>query len=469
MAEFSTILRGYYKLSMFEQGLERSGSASQAAEPLRPEDELFAGYEIKPWVFTPRIYKIIATAVLINIVTVVVLAQTQILTMKGCDSPFVGRVCQVLDTVYVGSVLFGTEREYADVAYDRTELADADITYIDVSNVGPPLSYPEGYFQLANPVQYAMLKQRSENPTMIPGITNNFTPNPTIGNELRNTRPNIPKANPNAVRGDLPDSPFEFEEDDDPLAEVNRPRGGKVAGSDSKNNNTNSDAKRPDDQTTAEKTPAPEEDVSKQDRFGVFINKRPIRDFGEETLDRIEKNEVSLDKPFKVIIAATLGLGTDGKTVVLQNPRPVPTESDATNDPEIVKLAHNAIIATGDAGWFGYLYMYEVKNVLITIEQTNDTFTATVRADQPSEQQAKQTASGFNGMLGIAKRAAGENDRAFLELAKTSNEGRSFLLNFEIPKPIVQEMILRELEKAKESPKKPNGNAAVVTNNNTGK
>ena len=62
---------------------------------------------------------------------------------------------------YVGTVLFGTEREYADVTYEKTELGDADITYIDVSGDTPPLTYPEGYFQIANPVQYAMLQQQT--------------------------------------------------------------------------------------------------------------------------------------------------------------------------------------------------------------------------------------------------------------------------------------------------------------------
>ena len=45
--------------------------------------------------------------------------------MKGCESPLVGRVCDVLDTVYVSSMLFGTDRDYVDAVYDKTELGDA--------------------------------------------------------------------------------------------------------------------------------------------------------------------------------------------------------------------------------------------------------------------------------------------------------------------------------------------------------
>jgi hypothetical protein len=132
---------------MFEQQ-----SYTPGAEAPQPDDGvLFRNYEIKPWEMSPRLYKILAASAIFNILAVVVIAQSNLLTMKGCESPFVGRVCQVLDTVYVGAVLFGTERDYIDVEYDRIDLGSAEITMIDVSNEGPQLQYPEGYFQLSEP------------------------------------------------------------------------------------------------------------------------------------------------------------------------------------------------------------------------------------------------------------------------------------------------------------------------------
>src|SRR5207249_4310863 len=103
------------------------------------EGDLFNNYEIKGWLSAPGLSKIVGFSAVVNIVAILVVAQTSLLTMKGCDSPLVGSVCQVLDTVYVGSLLFGTDREYVDAAYDRTELEpDDDITYIDASNITPP-------------------------------------------------------------------------------------------------------------------------------------------------------------------------------------------------------------------------------------------------------------------------------------------------------------------------------------------
>src|SRR5258708_1623682 len=187
---------------MFEQSLY---DTEPVATPLQ-EGDLFHNYEIKNWVLSPRIYKILALSALGNIIAILIVAQTSLLTMKGCDSPLVGRVCSVLDTVYVGSMLFGTDREYVDAAYDKTELGDADITFVDVTGDTPPLSYPDGYFQIANPQEYAMLQQQANNPMPdMAGIPPGFPiTQPSTGGSLLDTRPVMPKANPNVVDGDLP-------------------------------------------------------------------------------------------------------------------------------------------------------------------------------------------------------------------------------------------------------------------------
>src|SRR5258707_10259379 len=185
---------------MFEQSIY---DTEPAAEPLHKGD-LFYHYEIKNWDLSPRLYKILAFSAITNILAILIVGQTSLLTMKGCDSPLVGRVCQVLDTVYVSSMLFGTDREYVDVAYEKTALGDADITFVDVTGETPQLSYPEGYFQIANPNEYAMLQQQANNPAdgyIAPGIP---LTNPSTGGSLLDTQPVLPKANPNVVDGDLP-------------------------------------------------------------------------------------------------------------------------------------------------------------------------------------------------------------------------------------------------------------------------
>src|SRR5690606_23470543 len=119
---------GLFALIFWGFMFEQQSYTSEAQAPVPDDGVLFNNYEIKTWEMSPRLYKILAASAIFNILAVVVIAQSNLLTMKGCDSPFVGRVCQVLDTVYVGAVLFGTERDYVDVEYDRIDLGSAEIT-----------------------------------------------------------------------------------------------------------------------------------------------------------------------------------------------------------------------------------------------------------------------------------------------------------------------------------------------------
>jgi hypothetical protein len=367
----------------------------------------------------------------------------------------------VLDTVYVGSVLFGTDREYADAVYEKTELEDADITFVDVSGETPPLSYPEGYFQIANPEQYAMQQDMAMDNGM-PYPDSGFATVPPPSNDLMNTVPELPKRNANPVRGNISDDLLKVEGDEEtkPAANTNK-KGDKQGAEEDK---ADADANKQADKAQVAENP---QDESKVDQFGVYINKRPLKDYAKEAMEKVDSKEVKLENPFKVVIAGTLGVGKDGKTIVLKNPKPVPSQSPSVNDPEMVKLAQDAILAVGDAGWFGYLDKLKAKNVVITVEQNDSILTASVRADQPTENDARQAASGLNTILAIAVPAAKGDEQTFLKLAKTTSDGKAFILNFEIPKPLVQEMILRKLAESKEGENKPNGSASINPADNT--
>src|SRR5215831_6101632 len=143
---------------MFEQAYYNSIPAEPTSE-----GDFLHDYEVKGWKLTPRLYQILAVAVVANIAMITVFLETPFMTARGCDGPLVNRVCEVLDTVYVGTKLFGTDRQVVDEAYKKTELGDADITFIDVSNADAPLDYPQGYFQIANPEEYAALLAQQQN------------------------------------------------------------------------------------------------------------------------------------------------------------------------------------------------------------------------------------------------------------------------------------------------------------------
>src|SRR4030095_942561 len=99
---------------MFEQELYKAPPAEKSKE-----GDLFHNYELRNWELSPRIYKILAISVIFNLGALFVVAQTDLLTRRGCESPWVGSVCQVLDMAYVSTVVYGSPDDYVDVGYDE--------------------------------------------------------------------------------------------------------------------------------------------------------------------------------------------------------------------------------------------------------------------------------------------------------------------------------------------------------------
>ncbi len=441
---------------MFEQ---QSYAYDVPADELR-EGDLFYQHEVGRWKFDNRLYAIIAGSAVFIFAFFGGVAQTPFLTARGCDSPFVGRVCQVLDMAYVGSVLFGTEREMADAEYERTQLGEADVVWIDQTGVPTQMEYPEGYFQIANPEQF-QAQQAMLNGTSNPYDFNTSgfpvtTPPVQSGSSLIDTPAIAPKKNPKARPDKLPDSPFD-------LSDVNGEDADKTA-----NTNTNSNKTDPKvAQNKPSPSPSPAEDESTPDKFGIFLNKRPMRVKAEETIADINANKVKTDTNFKVVVTGTLGLAKDGKTVVLKNTKPVIDPKAPKNDPAMEKLVQDWILAVGDAGWFGYLDKLKSKQLTITIEQNDAELVASVKADQPSENLARSAASGLNVVLQGAALAVKDDEKTFLEKAIVTAEGKTFVLNFAIPKPIVQEMIQRKLAEQAAGTQKPSGITMTPQGNNT--
>jgi hypothetical protein len=288
-------------------------------------------------------------------------------------------------------------------------------------------------------------------------------------NSLLNTAPVSPPSNPNAVIGDIPTSPLGNNPTSPSYGNTRKIKTPKL------NNDSPKDLPKIDANAVANANTSGSPDANsatpveeaKQDAYGVYLNKRPLKDLAKDAITKIDANTVSLDKPFKVSIAGTLGLGTDGKTIVLKNPKIVRSKDDPKNDPELEKLAQNAIIAVGDAGWLGYLDKLRAKTVVITVEQNDVEMVASLKADQPSENDARVAASGLNSLLSIATPLAKGDDQIFLSKAQTAADGKTFVLNFRIPKKDVQEMILRKLAELKANEGKPNGSAQVTPNDNT--
>jgi hypothetical protein len=432
-------------------------SLEQKAPVETPENpELFEHYEIRPWEFSPRIYKILGASVLANLLFLTVISQTSVLTMRGCQSPFVGNVCTVLDMAYLGTVLFGTDREFVDMAYERTDLGEAEITWVNMDRSEPRFEYPPGYFQLANPEQFqaeslgGFDNSYSGFPPMAPGIPSN----PTINNDLASRPQRLPKSNPNPVKGKVTspwgdDSENEDEGGENPTLSENNG---------SKNANTNA---KPSG------TPVPADTVKPLD--AVTINREPMRVFGKEVAEKIDKREVDISQNFKVTAIAVLDPSgkmdvTVDKKTKLQKSRILSAEGDE----KMIQVVSQAIAAVGDSGWLGYLRLEGIEKLNFTFSQTDDQLLVDITSDQISPERARAVSSKLANALSAAllgERSGmlklGDDEKALLQAATATANGKTVVVNFKLPKPVAQEMIIRNVNRARESEAGKKSNSGI--------
>ncbi len=467
---------------MFEQeSYDKAATVQAVSQP----GELFHNYEIKPWNYSATLYKILAVSAVLNLAVLAFIGQTNVLTMRGCDSPWAGRVCQVLDMAYVGAMLYGTDREYVDQEYENIDLGEADITFIDVTGETPPLSYPEGYFQIANPVQYAMLKQMAEaNTANGSSFPSGFSSLPGNETDLLKVRPNPPTANPGALEDDLgTTSPFTTEGSKTNSGNygLRKGRGGRVR----PETNTNTEPKQPENGTVAQNNtnsqPLPTASPTNPLPEGT-INRKPFSDLALVLIQRASQNQLNLSIPF--LVQASGKLNPDGK-LEKKTFRYIKAESP---DPQMIKDVQAGIEAFNDSGFLQNLSMLSGKTLELTLQQDDVNISANVQSEVESETRAKVLVTlmaqfveaAKNKKIGDiaemekandpAKATELQNDRDDLELLKNlqvGQNGKRIVINFGVPKEFGLGLIKRKLDEQAAKAQTPSGAAPTHAGTNS--
>jgi len=444
------------------------------------EQELFQGYEVKNWDFSPRLYKILAASAIFNILALLVVAQSNLLTTKGCDSPLVNKVCQVLDTIYVGGTVLTTDSEYVSKNFEPTVLEDSEIIWVDQTGV-ERFKYPAGYRTLANP-ELTPQEIGGGDPNSpfpyIPGV-----PNPTTGGggNLMDQPQVLPQPNDKAVTN-LPDSPFSI--DNNPtISRQKNPQNSRVRPwKTPKNNNPTLNNNSPntldlndktannDPKTNPTPTPDKNEKVAE-----VEINKEPMKKFASDVKVKFEKKEIDLSQNFTVVADGVLT--KEGKldtTIDRKTKLPKSRILKSEGNEQMVEIAKQAIAAIGDSGWLGYLRNQGIEKINFTVVQDNDNLQVIITSDLPTPERANTVTSGLNGLIQAALLAdkngwkkLGEDEKVLLGKAQGSvnpQNAKQFVLNFVLEKPVAQEMITRKLNEPQEKPSetKPNGSTAQI-------
>ncbi|HXF42526.1 MAG TPA: hypothetical protein VNK26_02190 [Pyrinomonadaceae bacterium] len=419
---FVVAVRGW-PFTMFENS---SIYADFATEPLEKGD-IFYGWELGGWQIDRRTIAIFAISAALNLLFLVFLGRTHFLTARGCDSPFVGRVCEVLDMAYVGNVLFGTERDYIDAEYERLDLKDSEIIWIDQTGAEPPFTYPEGYFALSNP-ESVYTNSLYPQAGSFPPVPVTPIPEPS----LKDTPQRLPKKNPNPIEGDLPDSPFE-------MADGDSASNKKPGAANSANNAVN--GKTPDANTTANANSNTGTGVD-----GIEINKRPLADYGNLVNGLIAEKNINLEGEFQT--NAKGRLTKDGRI----DPKTLKIEVQSV-DPQMQVIVREGISAIDASGYLKYLSVLSGRDFEMSLLQDKENLTAVIQSEMESETRANSTKSTLDLLLAAAKMSknkenASQNDKddlILLEGAKIETIGKKIIIKFVVPKAVVHPMIKRKL------------------------
>jgi len=436
---------------MFEQSIYE---VNEPAPPAENGDFLY-GYEIKAWDWTPRFYKLLGVVAVVNLLLLAGIAQTSLLTTKGCDSPFVGRVCSVLDAVYVGSTLFGTDRDLVDKQYEHTELGngDLDVTMIDVGGENAPLDYPEGYFQIANRDEYQAMLAAQNDPNglnsgmLAPGIPSNPFPRPSTGSDLTNTKPKYAKPNKNSVLGELPTFGDSDSKNDKNDQVADKGKNG-IPGI------PNSNGVKTDPTPTT----GPTEPLAPGE-----INRLPFKDLAK-MVNALpdDKRAAVLNSQF--IVEASGKLGKDGH---LDKKSFRITRAEST-DKEAVAVLKRSIEAFNDSGFLSILSDLSGKTLSMSMQQDQTNLGARAVSQLESPESASGKAAGLRVLADLARKqkeadirqmqsvndpANAEklqnalDDLELLNATTISSEGANLVIQLNVPKEMIQKIVDRKLAK----------------------
>ncbi len=432
------------------------------------EQELFNNYEVKTWDFSGRFYKILAVSAIFNLLALLVVGQSSLLTTKGCDSPLVGKVCTVIDALYVSGTVMTTNTKSVDEPYVATELtSDDEITFI---NFADQLTYPEGYFALSNPELAALQNDPNAAMDFIPGGVNPTIPgipnNPTIGNPTVNNPLSKPQVLPKKPKGkvvdDLSDLDITAGLTDNPTVPKNPTERPRVTKSPDKK----------DDQKVADADAQKNLDPNNEDT--IKTNKRPFKDLKPDVKDKLSKG-MSLTAPFNV--QAKGKLTSDGK---IDKKTFKWTRTEGT-DAALVEVVKSSVEAINDSGYLQYLTLLSGKSLDFQFSQDATSIAATVQSEMESETRAQSVSSllslAINDFKRKKEKAIAEmqtnpelakelldeiDDLELLKNAKVTADGKRIVIQFVVPQEVAGKMIERKLNEPDTPEKKPNSAAQVV-------
>lgn len=179
--------------------------------------------------------------------------------------------------------------------------------------------------------------------------------------------------------------------------------------------------------------------VFAQDYSGIEINRKPLRDFTDLVIDRLQKNELVLSDNFLVEVEGELdqnGKFDPQKTKYIR----------AEGKEQIVNAAKSAVEAVNDSGMFGYLKQLGAKKINLVFSQDDAQIYAVINFQLDSDRRAKSTKSMLDLLLAVSKtNSKNDDEKALLNATIISPNDKTVTIKTSVEKSVGQEMIQRKL------------------------
>ena len=172
------------------------------------------------------------------------------------------------------------------------------------------------------------------------------------------------------------------------------------------------------------------------------INKKPLKDFAAYANDLKNQGKLDLNKPFEIVIQATLD--ENGK---LKKPEVFKKDGDEN----LVDLFRQLVAALNDSGFLAYLQPISKDNpgatVRITVKQGEQEVLASIESEASSPERAESLAKALNNLLyfGAGSRA-GKDEEVLMKNTNATPDGKRVVVNFSMPRQSVVDMIKKQLE-----------------------
>ena len=169
---------------------------------------------------------------------------------------------------------------------------------------------------------------------------------------------------------------------------------------------------------------------------GTKVNVKPIKAFLARSKRLHEEGRLDLSQPRSIVV-----VGERQQDGTLTN---VQITGESASDPALRAVAQDFVNSVNDSHALAFLS--DVSRVSMTFTLDGERFKALTASDAPSEARAEEMARGYRMLLNVGRLARrGTDEGAIMSGMKVSASGKQLLMNLDMPREQMGNILLRQI------------------------